>query len=58
LAGIYRSVSSSSRWPTLPTISIDKTDVATMRMTNPTAMATIRLRIDCLIIDREAFFRL
>jgi hypothetical protein len=28
-----------------------------MRMTNPTAMATIRLRIDCLIIDREALFR-
>jgi hypothetical protein len=29
-----------------------------MRMTNPTAMATIRLRIDCLIIDREVLFKL
>jgi hypothetical protein len=28
-----------------------------MRMTNPTAMATIRLRIDCLIIDPEVLFR-
>ena len=58
LAGLYLAVSSSSRWPTRPTMIIDSTDVATMRMINPTAMATIRLLIDCLITDPENFFRL
>jgi hypothetical protein len=53
LAGMYLAVNSSSRWPTRPTITIDKTDVATIRTINPTAMDTIRLRIDCLIIDPE-----
>src|SRR5229473_1148836 len=56
-AGMYLAVSSSSRWPTRPTINIDSTDVATMRTINPTAMATIRLLIDCLIIDPENFFK-
>ena len=57
LAGKYLAVSSSSRWPTRPTITIDSTDVATMRTINPTAMATIRRLIDCLIIDPENFLK-
>jgi hypothetical protein len=54
---MYLAVSSSSRWPTRPTITIDKTDVATIRTINPTAMATIRRLIDRLIIDPEIFLR-
>jgi hypothetical protein len=38
-------------------MTIDKIDVATIRMINPTAIDTIRLRIDCLIIDPENFTR-
>jgi hypothetical protein len=38
------------------TITIERTDVATISMTNPTAIATIRLLIDCLIIDPDNFF--
>src|SRR5690242_19726314 len=56
LIGAYRAESSSSRWPTRLTITIDRTDVASMRMINPTEIATIRRRIDCLIIDPENFF--
>lgn len=44
-----------SRWTTCPTMTIDKTDVATIRIINPTAIDTIRLRIDCLIINPENF---
>ena len=44
--------------PTRPTITIDRTDVASMRMINPMAIATIRLLIDCLIIDPENFFQI
>jgi len=51
------AVSSSSGWRIRATITIDKTDVATIRMINPTAMATIRRLIDCLIIDPEIFFK-
>jgi hypothetical protein len=58
LTGVYLVVSSSSRRPTWPTITIDSTDVATMRMIKPTAMATIRLLIDRLIIDPDSFRRL
>jgi hypothetical protein len=54
---VYLVVSSSSRRPTRPTITIDRTDVATIRMINPTAIATIRRLIDCLIIDPGNFFR-
>jgi hypothetical protein len=34
-----------------------QTDIATIRTINPTAMATIRLLIDCLIIDPDNFFK-
>jgi hypothetical protein len=34
---------------------MDRTDVATIKTINPTAIATIRRRIDCLIIDPEKF---
>jgi hypothetical protein len=54
---MYLAVSSSSKWPTRPTITIDKTDVATMSKINPTAIATIRRLIDCLIIDPENFVK-
>ena len=58
LAGMYLAVSSSSRRPTRPTITIDRMDVATIRMIKPTAMATIRRLIDRLIIDPENFLKL
>jgi len=54
---VYLDDSSSSRWPTRPTITIDRTDVAIMRMVNPSAIATILRLIDCLIIDPEKFFK-
>jgi len=38
-------------------MTIDKIEVATIRTINPTAMDTIRLRIDCLIIDPENLSR-
>jgi hypothetical protein len=57
LTGVYLVVSSSSRRPTWLTITIDSTDVATMRTIKPTAMATIRLLIDCRIIDPDSFRR-
>jgi hypothetical protein len=50
---VYLDDSSSSRRPTRPTITIERTNVAAMRMVNPTAMATILRLIDCLIIDPE-----
>ena len=56
-AGVYLAVSSSSRWPTRPTMIIESIDVASIRMIKPTAMATIRLLIDCLIIDPENFLK-
>jgi hypothetical protein len=56
LTGVYLVVSSSSRRPTWLTITIDSTDVATMRTIKPTAMATIRLLIDCRIIDPPQVF--
>jgi len=56
LAGVYLTVISSNRWPTRPTITIDRRDVATIRTTNPTAIATIRRLIDCLIIEPENVF--
>ena len=58
ITGVYLADSSSSRWPTRPTITIDRTDIATMRMVNPTTIATIRRLIDCLIIDPDSFFKL